>query len=70
MKAPVALRLPHVVTPLYAEVTRMVTSEWADITITVESNVPGWRKGSKHVVPVWRLSHRRPQHRRRPWWRR
>lgn len=68
MSTPVALRLSNVATPLYAEVISKVTSEYADITITVESGLPGWRKGSKHVVPVWRLSHRRPKHRHHHWW--
>lgn len=69
MSTAVLLRVHNRAQPLYASVTQMVTREYACVMITAEHDVPGYRKGSQHVVPTWRLSVRRPRHRRR-WWHR
>lgn len=69
MATAVLVRVPWQAQPLYAQVTGMVTREYVDIVISAEHGIPGWPKGSRHVVPTWRVSTRQPRHKRR-WWRR
>lgn len=62
------LRLSWSGLPLYVNVEQFVTPQYAYVTVTAPNPHKGWRKGSSHVVPTWRLSEREAKHRRR-WWR-